>query len=351
MPVDNFAPEEIPVILIYNIDPGWKKEEKEEAITISEKMGKALRDVGHPTEYVSIEDEKIADKLFAYSPDDWIIFNWCESIPGISHSEWMVASKLEALGFTFTGADAKALLLSQDKHRIKNMLQEAGIPTPEWILLERPETVDWEKYPAIVKPVYEHCSEGIDAGSVVLSAAEAQARIAKIREQYRQPVLLEDFIDGREFRVAILGNDFLEVLPVAEMEFSHFKSAKERLCGYEAKFVPGSEHYEKIETLLPAPLSADELNKLSDICKKAYRTTECRDYARLDVRYRDGVFYVLDVNPNADLSFDASMACAAESAGISYGEMGSRIVRMALSRHRAATGIAGKQGGISGITS
>jgi len=107
---------------------------------------------------------------------------------------------------------------------------------------------------------------------------------------------------------------------------------KDRICGYDAKFISGSEHYEKIETLLPAPLSKKELSSIEKICKKAYRVTGCRDYARLDVRYRDGIFYVLDVNPNADISADASMACAAETAGFSYGEMGSRIVRIAAKR-------------------
>ncbi|HPD56135.1 MAG TPA: hypothetical protein P5294_08190 [Smithellaceae bacterium] len=333
------APENIPVVLIYNVDPGWKKEEKQEAKTVSEKLGKALKDVGHPTEFVAIDNENIKDKLSSFNPDDWIVFNWCESIPGIMHSEWMVADKLEKLGFTFTGADAHTLRLSQDKHRVKNTLKESAIPTPAWVLWERPGAVEWKIFPAIVKPVYEHCSEGIDAGSVVFSEVEAQIRAGAIIDKYRQPVLLEDFIDGREFRVAILGNETLEVLPAAEMEFSHFKDTKDRLCGYDAKFVPQSEHYEKIKTLLPAPLEDEELKTLYNICRRAYRVTGCRDYARMDVRLRQGIFYVLDVNPNADLSFDASMACAAETAGISYGEMSSRIVRLAAKRHHAYRGI------------
>jgi D-alanine-D-alanine ligase len=105
------------------------------------------------------------------------------------------------------------------------------------------------------------------------------------------------------------------------------------LCTYDAKFIPGSEHYKKIETLLPAPLTSDEKENMESVCKKAYHALGCRDYARMDVRLRDNVFYVLDVNPNADISIDASMACAAEAAGISYGQMGSRIVQMAAQRH------------------
>ena len=323
----------IPVVLIYNINPEWTKDEKEETVKISEQLGEALEDVGHPTVCVPIEDQDMESRLSGFSPSDYIIFNWCESLPGVARSEWMVVQKLEKMGFTFTGADSDALKLSQDKHLVKKMLRDAGVPTPDWLLLDASHEFDWRRYPAIVKPVYEHCSEGIDSGSVVLSLKEARERVTIILEKYKQPVLLEDFIDGREFRVAIWGNDKLDMLPVAEMEFSHFKNVKDRICGYDAKFISGSEHYEKIETLLPAPLSKKELSSIEKICKQAYRVTGCRDYARLDVRYRKGMFYVLDVNPNADISADASMACAAETAGFSYGKMGSHIIRIAAKRH------------------
>ncbi len=96
---------------------------------------------------------------------------------------------------------------------------------------------------------------------------------------------------------------------------------------------PAPTHYEKIETLLPAPLTREEKLALEKVCCDAYRALGCRDYARLDIRLRDNIFYVLDVNPNADISHDASMACAAEVAGISYGQMGSLFVRLAARRH------------------
>jgi len=329
----NTAPEKIPVILIYNITPEWTKEEKKEAIIASQQLGQELENVGHPTVNVPIENQNIENKLSKYSPLDYIVFNWCESLPGIVYSEWMVAEKLEMLGFTFTGADSKALLLSQDKHRVKEILKKADIPTPEWNLFYRPGKFTWKKYPAIIKPVNEHCSQGIGPDSVVLSSQEAEKRIGIILEKYKQPVLLEDFIDGREFHVTVWGNEELEVLPAAEMDFSFFKNIKDRLCNYDAKFIEGSEHYEKIETFLPAPLYKEELKALEKVCKDAYTVTGCRDYARLDVRLREGIFYVLDVNHNADISFDASMACAAQTAGYNYGQMGSHIVRLAVKRH------------------
>jgi D-alanine-D-alanine ligase len=167
----------------------------------------------------------------------------------------------------------------------------------------------------------------------VLDKTELQERVLYILDTYRQPALVEDFIDGREFRVSVWGNKNLTMPPVAEMDFSFFKNIKDRLCTQDAKFHPGSEHYEKIETLLPAPLSAAQTDTLGKICCDSYRALGCRDYARMDVRLKNDIFYVLDVNPNADISHDASMACAAEKAGLSYGGMGSLFVRYAAGRH------------------
>jgi len=166
-----------------------------------------------------------------------------------------------------------------------------------------------------------------------MNQKDLEKRVSFILDIYDQSALVEDFIDGREFHVSVWGNENLTVLPAAEMDFSSFGCARDRLCTYEAKFIPGSPHYEKIETLLPAPLTAKEQSEMETVCQNAYRAVGCRDYARMDVRLRNGIFYVLDVNPNADISSDASMACAAEAAGISYAQMGSIMVRLAARRH------------------
>lgn len=341
MPVD-IAPENIPVVLLYNVDPQWTQTEKEDVINLSTQLGHALIDEGHPTVFVPVADDDIAAHLHSFDPSEYIVFNWCESLPGIEHSEWLVAKRLEMLGFTFTGADSEALALAQDKFRVKALLDQAGIPTPAWHIYHKGEALAWNRYPAIVKPMNEHCSAGITRDSVALDAGELAARVPFIFDHYRQPAMVEDFIDGREFHVSVWGNESLTVLPAAEMDFSFFKNVKDRLCTFDSKFIPGSEHYEKIETLLPAPLAPSQRKALEKVCCDAYRAVGCRDYARMDIRLRDHTFYVLDINPNADISHDASMACAAEAAGISYGQMGGRIIRMAARRHPVfgQTGIA-----------
>ncbi|HQL00144.1 MAG TPA: ATP-grasp domain-containing protein [Smithellaceae bacterium] len=332
MPVD-IQPANIPVILLYNVDPDWTQNEKDEVITLTQELSCALVGMGHPLVLVAVTEDDLGSLLDSFDPSEYILFNWCEGLPGLAHSEWLAAKRLEMLGFTFTGADSETLALAQDKFKVKLLLDQAGIPTPAWHIYHTPDPLEWNRFPAIVKPMNEHCSAGITPDAVVLNAAELASRIAFVLRTYKQPALVEEFIDGREFHVSVWGNETLTVLPPAEMDFSFFQNVRDRLCTYDAKFIPGSEHYEKIQTLLPAPLTGDESRALDDACQNAYRAIGCRDYARMDIRLRDGVFYVLDVNPNADISSDASMACAAEAAGLSYGQMGSLIVRMAARRH------------------
>jgi len=329
----DIKPGKIPVVLLYNIEPDWTAAEKEEAAGHSTKLGLALLEAGFPTVFVPVADENLEGRLGFFDPAGHIVFNWCESIPGKPHSEPLVVRDIERLNFAFTGATSEALELAGDKRRVKRILEQSGIPTPQWRLYARPQSDGWNRFPAIVKAVNEHCSEGITRESVVMTEEELITRIEYVLDMYRQSALVEDFIDGREFHVSLWGNGHIEMLPPAEMDFSLFKDIQDRLCTYDSKCVPGSVHYEGIKTLLPAPLGDDELQSLERVCRAAYTAVGCRDYGRIDVRMQGGVFYVLDVNPNADVSADASLACASELAGYSYGETGSRIVRLAARRH------------------
>ena len=332
MPID-IDPRDVPVLLLYNLDPSWTVREREEVTAASSQLEQAISAVGHPTTLVPLLSDEIADILRPYDPCSHIVFNWCESIPGVPHSEPLVAWNLELQDFVFTGASSAALTLSGDKYRVKRILDETGIPTPEWRLYDEPKADGWDIFPAIVKPVNEHGSEGITRESVVKTEAELLKRVAYLVETYDQPALVEDFIDGREFHVSVWGNGQIEMLPPAEMDFSLFDEVEDRVCTYDSKFVPGSQHYEDIEMILPAPLNEDEIQTVEEICKAAYTAIGCRDYGRIDLRSRGGVYYVLDVNPNADISQDASLSSAAEFAGYSYGETGSRIIRLAAKRH------------------
>jgi len=331
----NHDPADLPVILLYNLDRSWTPAEVDEILNLMQGMATGLSKVGHPITTVCLEDEDIEQAMAGCDPERQIVFNWCEEVPGIPRSSSLVARALEELSFTFTGADSQALLFSQDKPAVKERLLKEGIPTPCWQVYETAEALDWDRFPAIVKPAYEHFSFGITREAVVHTRQELSQQVAKIVDTFRQPVLVEDFIDGREFHVTVVGNGRLKVLPNAEMDFSAIREERGRLCTYDSKFTPESSDYQMIQLRLPASLSIKETRTLEKVAIAAYRATNCRDYARLDIRQRDGAFHVLDVNPNADISPDTSLALSAELAGYSYGQFGSLLVTLAAHRHPA----------------
>ena len=325
---------DLPVLLLYNLDRQWPLEEITGYLETTWTLRDALQREGHPVSEICLESEEIPSLLNQYDPDQYVVFNWCEELPQVPRSSAFVAQALEALGFVFTGADSQALAFSQDKRLVKQRLHSHGIPTPQWRVYTSASSHGWDRFPAIVKPAFEHCSFGVTRDAVVRSAAELAKRVDYVLETFSQPALVEEFIDGREFHVTVIGNGTLHALPPAEMDFSAFGDVKDRLCTYESKFDAQSAPYNLIELRLPAPLAEQEQRALEAAALEAYRATDCRDYARLDIRLRDGVFYVLDVNPNADIGPDTSLALAAEMAGLSYGKLGSLLVNLAAQRHR-----------------
>jgi D-alanine-D-alanine ligase len=323
----------LPVLLLNNVDPSWPQQDIDLSIALADMMSEAMQAAGHRVLRARLEDEQLSSLLNVYDPSELVVFNWCEEVPGIPRSSWMVAQELERQGFTFTGADYPALVLSQDKRQVQQKLNEAGIPTPTWKIFNSAGEVDWNQFPAIVKPAFEHCSYGIARESVVESLAELTRRVDYVIDKHQQPVLVEEFIDGREFHVGVIGNTNLRMLPPAEIDFSAFSDIHDRLCTYEANFDPNSLAYQSICTNLPIDFSPQVLSRMEIAVLAAYRATGCRDYARMDLRLRDGIFYILDVNHNADISPDTSLIKAAEMMGYPYGLFGSLLVSLAAERH------------------
>jgi D-alanine-D-alanine ligase len=324
---------DLPVLMLSNADQLWSMEDIRESIDLTENLVSALQDIGHPVSNVYVEINNLPDLLRPFSPEEWVVFNWCDELPGVSHSDALVAQELERHGFTFTGADSSALELSLDKRRVKRRLQNSGIPTPAWQVFTSIPNTDWSRFPAIVKPAYEHCSVGITRDAVVQSTPELLQRVCYVLEELQQPAIVEDFIDGREFHVGVIGNDGLRVLPPAEIEYTAFNDIHDRLCTYEANFDKTSLAYQFTEPKLPAVLTNDQLANIEEIVIAAYRATDCRDYARMDIRLLDGTFYVLDVNHNADISPDTSLVLGAGLIGLSYGSFGSVLISLAAQRH------------------
>ena len=185
-------------------------------------------------------------------------------------------------------------------------------------------------YPLIVKPRWEDASQGISNESVVETEKKLLARIDYVHRTYNQGALVEEFITGREINAAIIGNDHHEVLPLSEIKF-HADLAQP-IVSYEGKWLEQSQQYKLTQPVCPAPLKTRSEMLLRDVALRAYKLLECRDYARVDFRLRDGVPYILEVNANPDISPDAGLARSARAANLSYPQLIARILATASKR-------------------
>jgi D-alanine-D-alanine ligase len=321
------------VLIVYDIDHSWDAAEISETRNSNRILSDALRKEGFDTCIEELCDPHLDRILEKHDPRHTIVFNLCEGLPGTSHPERRVTEIFDHWGFTYTGNTPEVIDLSYDKQKTKELLITLGVRVPEGAVLNADEAENWSLFPAIVKPSREHCSLTISEKSVVFDTASLKEQILFVNSELNQPALVEDFIDGREFHVSVWNNGPPEMLPVAEMDFSAFAEAKDRLCTYDSKFIPGSGHYEKIETVIPASLDEWLYKKLEKKAIDTWKGFGCKDYARFDFRLRDDKFYLLDINPNNDISFDTSFAMAAEMMNYSYGQMVKRIVMMAAGRH------------------
>jgi D-alanine-D-alanine ligase len=324
---------DIPLLLLYNVDPCWEPADAAMVLDGVSKLHVALQQEGHPVIDVPVHSADFAGVLERFHPDQHVVFNWCDELPGLPRGDALVAEVLECSNFAYTGSPAAILEVSWNKSHIKRLLSKNRIPTPRWQVYSSAVRDGWRLFPAIVKPAFDHCSTGITTDAVVLDSAELKERVAFVRNVLHQPALVEDFIDGREFHVTLLGNGEIKMLPPAEMDFSAFDDVRDRLCTFDSKFTPGSVHYEHIDMRVPALLDKRQYSSLKQTALRAYRVVGCRDYARIDLRLRNGTFYVLDINPNPDFSTDTSLVYAAEAAGLSYGAIGSQVANFAAERH------------------
>jgi D-alanine-D-alanine ligase len=241
---------DLPVLLLYNIDPCWTTQDIQECHDAAITLVNSMIGAGHNVEKVCVQSAELETILEGYSPDEYLILNWCEEFPGVQHSEYLVAQTLESLDYTFTGAGSQSLALSQDKPHVKCLLNAQHITTPGWEVYTSADQISWRHFPAIVKLAFEHCSYGITRESVVQSSTELERRVRYVVNEMHQPALVEEFIDGREFHVGVVGNSHLSVLPPGEIDYSHFEDIHDRLCTYESNFDPSSKAY-KLSRLCP----------------------------------------------------------------------------------------------------
>ncbi len=305
-------------------------------------IARALMESGYSVELTGVHGVEVYDvltKLRASKPD--LLFNLCESMDGDPRNEPTFAGLLDLFGIPYTGANLLALATCLYKQRTKDVLIANGVPTPPYRVLSTLADLDDPSleqldYPWFVKLVHEDASLGITEANVCANAAALRARARELIGGHKQPVLAERDVEGREINVPIFGSgDSVEVLPLHEIDFAAMPADRPRIVSYAAKW--DENHVDYVGTK-PVPLrdaSPALIAEVERVAKAAWRAVDLRDYGRIDLRVdAHGTPWVIDVNPNPDISPDAGCARAALAAGMPYPKMVARIAELALQRIR-----------------
>jgi len=312
----------------------------EESIDMSEygvldemkSVQRALRESEHETKIVpvALDIYKLIDELKSDRPD--IIFNLCESVDGDPTQEMNIASLFEILKVPYTGSRALTLGLALNKSRVKEILHYYDIPTAAHYLCGNSNKFKDDgyskiknKFPLIVKPSREDASIGIENKSIVYNDTELKTRIEYILDVHKQPALVEEFIEGREINVSVVGNykssdDDLIVFPISEIDFAGLPEDYPKIVSYNSKWMYKTVEFTGTKAVCPAKNMSPELEKLiQQTAKKVYRIVGASDYARVDFRVKDNIPYVLELNPNPDIASDVDEDTGFTRSGKAYG--------------------------------
>ena len=265
------------------------------------------------------------------------VFNLCEGIGSNSQGESWVAALLDLTGIPYTGSDSITLGLCLDKIKTKQILIANGIPTPGYrVFLSASQKLDEGlKFPLIVKPSRKDGSAGIREDSVVKSEDDLIRQVGFILENYRQPALVEEYIEGREINASVIGNSSIsEVLPLSEIEFDSSLGNYQKIVNYDAKWIEENEMFKKTRGVCPALLAGNIEKRIKELAKEAYIITGCRDYARVDFRLKDDKPFVLEVNPNPWIGVEGGFARSSKAALMNYSDTIKRILSEAVKRYK-----------------
>jgi D-alanine-D-alanine ligase len=320
------------ILVLYNEDPAWPQRDIDMSQAMLSVLVDGLREQGYAHAAHKFFDD--LSGLDAYDPREWLVWNWGEELAGRSWTEAEIAEELERRGLAYTGSPPAVLRRCQNRLGVKQLLQDAGLPTlPARVFADPAPAGEWPEYPAMVKGANQHSSYGIDRQAVVANAAELAARIEYLRRSYDDEALVEPFLDTREFQVAVWGNEVPKALPPLEFDYSAFDDPQDRLYTYDWKFNPDSRGYHEIKMVCPAPADRPDWQaRLMEVSVGAYRALGLRDYGRIDLRMQGDEPQILDVNPNPDLENVSVLPASSHSLGMSYGEMLDHILCLAAER-------------------
>ena len=309
------------------------KEVENDLYEIGTSVKNALDSSGHKTTFFDANRntfKQLKDKKID------IAFNVCERFENDAHKEPYIAEMLEKIKIPFTGSSYSTISLCNNKSRIKELLVKHKIPTPKFQIFEKgDEKISNNlRFPLIVKPTLEHNSIGITQNSIANSENELREKIKNIIYKFKQPCLVEEFIEGRDIEVGILGNgNNLEVLPLAQVEYEKFKGNKNELIfSYEGKWNKRLDIYG--DYIFPDNITNHIELKIKNIAADLYNLVGLRDYGRIDFRLsEDNIPYVLEINANPGLSKDCSSPQAYKHLGLEHNELINKILNHALERY------------------
>jgi D-alanine-D-alanine ligase len=271
------------------------------------------------------------EKLQEIKPD--LIFNLCEGYRGNAKLEMQLTGCWELLGIPFTGNRPLTMGLAQNKVLAKKLFEIEKIPTPSYQVYTQSVQSTTLAYPLIAKPACEDASLGITQHSVIHNFGELQKVVDELQNKYQEPILVEKYIPGREFNISLLGNAPPRVLPISEIQFSGFGADEPQITSYEAKWLPDHPLYQRTPAVCPTDIPADLKVRLEQTALAVYSVLMGRDYGRVDTRVTaDGQIYVLEYNPNPDISPEAGFVKALRAAGIDYKQFVNLLIHQALNR-------------------
>lgn len=307
---------------------------------VLDQLRAAIQACDHSVELLSVSDSvpPLVTALRDAAPD--LVFNLAESFGGKSALESNVAALLNLLGLRYTGSSPAGLLLAGDKSLTKKVLSFHGIRTPEFATVFR-GALDWAgniEFPVIVKPPQEDASLGISSNSVVHDLRELFTRIDELQSEFQQPVLVEQFVEGREFYVGVLGNANARALPIMELDFSGFPAGVPRIASWEAKWgddgAGSGAQFAGTRSIFPSDIPPALSERMQQAAVEAFHALRLRDYARIDLRVTsDEQIFVIEVNPNCYLERESEFARAAAEGGLAYDALIARILELATARY------------------
>ncbi len=320
--------------LVDNIEKGRDDDKlaDNEVLETAAAVKKALESSGHEATLERVKLEGLSLLKEKYD----LIFNLAEGIGDDATQEPEIARILEESDIPFTGSDSAALKLCLDKKAAKQHLIKNGILTPRFQLFEKAEEKKGPalRFPLIVKPVHEDGSIGITSDSVVYDDQSLKAKVKEVLSLYKQPAIVEEYIDGREINVAVLGNkECLEILPLSEIIFD-FEDDTPKIVSFDAKWIEKSPQYKGTKGNCPADVPEKTREKIIAMARKSFLVMGCSDYARVDFRMRGEEIFVLEVNPNPCINPDgAGFVSSGKAAGHDYASLINKIAEIAMKRN------------------